>query len=100
MKFGKVISELRTQKEISQKDFAKILKISPPYLSLVESDKKRPSLDLLELISKEFDIPLYYFLFKSLEPDVDIHKSKRKDYERITPIINNLIEEFFLSDKS
>jgi len=96
MKFGKTITESRKNKNYSQKEFADLIDVTPSYLSLIESDKKRPSFDLLESISKVLEMPLYYFLFKSLEADKDIEQSKRSDFDRITPIINNLIEEFLV----
>jgi len=97
MKLGNVIKEIRKKKNISQGDFADKLNISQAYLSQVESDKRTPSMDLLQNISNHLGMPVFYFLFKGLEIDKDIPEDKRESYKQISPAISSLFEGFFIS---
>jgi len=45
---------------------AERLDITSNYLSLVENDRREPSLTLLRKIASELDVPLGYFLWLSL----------------------------------
>ncbi len=98
MEFGTIIKETRKKKNISQGSFAESLGISQTYLSLIEKNKKKPSFDLLDEISKALNIPVYYFMFKGLEVDKDVPKEKREAYKQISPIIGSMIEKFFLDE--
>lgn len=65
MNIGKVIRLIRLKKDIKAIDFAKKLSISRPYLSLMENNKTTPSMRLLKLISKEFEVPMaVFFLYE------------------------------------
>ena len=58
MKLGKTIKVLRTNLGIRQKDLARRLEITPTYLSLIEADRREPSLFLIKLLSEELNVPL------------------------------------------
>lgn len=58
MKIGHNIRVIRTQQKITQKQLAKYLGITPNYLSMIENDSKKPSLTLLERISRHLNTPL------------------------------------------
>lgn len=96
MKVGSVIQEIRRKKELSQGDLAKQLNISQTYLSQIEGDKKTPSMELLQEISKVLEIPVYYLMFKGLEPEKDIVPEKRDAYQKLSPAITSMIEGFFI----
>lgn len=55
---GKTIKFLRIAKGIKQSDLAERLKVSTNYISLVENDKRDPSLSLLKELANTFDIPV------------------------------------------
>jgi len=96
MKLGATIQDIRKKRNLSQGELANQLSITQTYLSQIESNKKTPSMDLLEKIGKVLGIPPYYFMFKGLEID-DIPEEKRDDYKRISPTISSMIEGFFIS---
>ena len=98
MKFGSALKEVRKMKKISQGELAKKLEISQTYLSLLEKNVKQPSFELLERISDSLGLPVYYFMFKGLEIDKDIAENKQEIYKQISPIIESMIEKFFISD--
>ncbi len=58
---------IRVFHDVSQKDLAQRLQISPSHLSEVESNKKRPTLDLLDRYAAEFKIPVSSIMFFSEE---------------------------------
>jgi transcriptional regulator with XRE-family HTH domain len=96
MKIGSVIQEIRRKRNLSQGDLAKQLGISQTYLSQIEGDKKTPSMEMLESISATLEIPVYYLMFKGLDPEKDIAEEKREAYQELSPAITSMIEGFFI----
>lgn len=64
MKIGQTIRILRTARKTSQGNLARQLGVTAGYLSLVEQDKREPSLGFLERVGDFFEIPVG-FLFLS-----------------------------------
>lgn len=98
MHLGEAIKDIRVKKKISQGSLAETLEISQSYLSQVERGRKKPSLELLEKISKKLEIPVFYFMLNALDVDVDIKEGKRDSYRQIRPIINSMVEKFFIEE--
>jgi len=67
IKIGKTIKILRIKNGIKQKELAEILGISVNYLSLVENDKRTPSLSLMVNIANTLNVSLLFLLAKELE---------------------------------
>ena len=80
MEIGRTIKVLRVAKGFSQSEFSKILDITPNYLSLIENDKKEPSLALLKKVAINLDVPLSLLLLKM-------------DSENYDPIHNDVINK-------
>lgn len=73
MNIGKQIKELRVAKKLKAIELAKAAHISQPYLSDIESNRTKPSLDTLESICKVLDISLPQIFVEnsdSLPPDL------------------------------
>ena len=62
MTIGKTIRYLRAAQNISQGKLARELGVTPGYLSLLEHDKREPSLTFLNGVSRHFSIPVGFFL--------------------------------------
>ena len=60
MLLGKKLKELRNEKEISQENLAKILKISRSALALYETDKRQIPNELLPKFAEFFDVSIDY----------------------------------------
>ncbi|MFG6374792.1 MAG: helix-turn-helix transcriptional regulator [Desulfovibrio sp.] len=45
--FGPILRQFRQAKELSQEELAALLDISPSYISRLESDLKKPSLEMI-----------------------------------------------------
>ena len=58
MSVGRAVKFARVAAGIRQKDLADRLDVSPNYLSLVENDKRDPSISFLRNMASEMAIPL------------------------------------------
>jgi transcriptional regulator with XRE-family HTH domain len=62
VKFGRNFIKARTKRGLDQKDAAAALGISPAFLSKVENDKQKPSIDLILKAAEFFGVkPGFFF---------------------------------------
>lgn len=61
MTLGNAIKLIRTAKGLKQLALAKKLDVSPNYISLVEKDKREPSLSFLRKLAYELQVPVGLF---------------------------------------
>lgn len=98
--FGKTISTFRNEKQWNLSVLAEKAGIAVGYLSRLEKDKQRPSLDVLESICKALGIPLQVMILeatinqKSDNPDIDDMR------EALRPIFKRIMLKVLLSEKS
>ncbi len=57
--FGPVLRRFRQEKRLSQEELAALLDISPSYISRMESDAKKPSLEMVFRLAKALEIQPY-----------------------------------------
>ena len=69
MSVGRAIKFARIAAGIKQKDLAERLDVSANYLSLVENDKREPSISFLRDVASEMAIPLG-LLFLDVDSDL------------------------------
>ena len=74
---GKTIKFLRIAKGLKQLDLANQLKVSTNYISLVENDKREPSLSLLKEMASKLDIPVSLLFL-----ELDMSKKEVSPQER------------------
>jgi transcriptional regulator with XRE-family HTH domain len=77
MKIGQTIRILRTAQKISQGSLAHQLSVTPGYLSLVEQDKREPSLSFLNRVGEHFDVPVGFLLIGGTNSGYTNPKHKR-----------------------
>lgn len=94
MDISKALKELRKQTVFTQKEFADKLGITQTYLSLLESGKKTPSMDLVQVYSQLMKMPLAVILWRSVN-EKDVHPSKKKAFKELKPLVDNLISQMF-----
>ena len=58
MTFGQTLCKLRTSHNITQAELSKYLKISKSLISMYESDKRKPSFEILEGIADFFNVDM------------------------------------------
>lgn len=75
-KLGKNIKNFRTSKNLSLKNLAEKIDVSPSMLSQIESGKANPSLNTLKLISKYLEVPMFTLF---IEEDIDRPMLVKKD---------------------
>jgi transcriptional regulator with XRE-family HTH domain len=96
---GHVIKILRTAAGIKQKALAGKAGIKPNYLSMIESGKREPSLNLLRSIAKALNVPVSYIFweYKGLPNTKDARQNKKlREIKRLLLEI----EQLRLSDTS
>jgi len=64
---GKTIKLLRVASRLKQKELARMAGISQNYLSLIESDRKEPSLQVIERISARLGVPIAGIFLLSMD---------------------------------
>lgn len=94
MNIARKIRDLREKKGMSQADLGKRAGLSTTYISLVESEKKSPTLKSLNKISHALGIPFPVLSFLALE-ESDLKPEKRSAYKVVGPSVHAMIEEFF-----
>lgn len=98
MKIGSIIKAERKKRDLSQNQLAARCSITVTYLSLIENNKKEPTVSLLRTIAENLNLPLPILLFMSLA-DEDIPESKKEFFNIVKPsidsILQNLIEDAY-----
>lgn len=95
MNIGAVIKNLRKDKGISQGDFAKRCDITQTYLSLIEGNKKDPSISKLKEISNQLQTPLNAILLLSLERE-DVPDNKKDVFDHVETSLKSLIKAVYI----
>ncbi len=67
MTLGQTLKLLRTAANLKQAPLAQDLGVTVNYLSLVENNRREPSLSFLKKFAEQMDVPLGYFLWLALD---------------------------------
>jgi transcriptional regulator with XRE-family HTH domain len=94
MDLGKSIKIIRKEGGFKQNEFCELVGITQSYLSSIENNKKKPSIEVLEKITNALNIPLALLFWFTLTED-DITESKKESYRLIKPSIDGLLNAFF-----
>jgi len=90
MSVGRTVKLLRTAAGLKQKNLADRLDVSPNYLSLVENDRREPSISFLRNLASEIGIPLG-LLFLEIENDItELSPEERAILIRIEELVFQL----------
>lgn len=74
---GKTIKFLRVAKGLKQSDLAERAKVSTNYISLIENNKREPSLSFLKVLASNLDIPVSLLFL-----ELDMSKKEINPQER------------------
>lgn len=88
MNYGKAIRIIRNIRDLSQKDLAKKVNVVASYISYIEDNKRKPTLEVLERIAETLQIPLYLLII--ISSDKEELKSLSK--EVISEITDKFLE--------
>ena len=86
---GQLIKIGRINKKISQDSVASKLKVTKNYISLIENDKKDPSINFLRGISKLLDIPVILLVWEKM----DLPKGKTESEKKINVQLEKMLED-------
>lgn len=96
---GEKIRELRKGRCINQGEFSQRIGVSQAFLSMIENNRRPLSLELIEKVSREFDVDRSFFVVPSEPPD--LNKLYRELACLAKPqilLIGELVKQF-ISDK-
>ena len=94
MNLGNTIKELRVKKGVKQNEFAQICSITQSYLSNIESDRKEPTISILQEISKNLGIPLPIIFFLAMD-ESDVSSEKKIHFQTMAPLLKNTLIQTF-----
>lgn len=86
---GQLIKIGRINKKLSQEDIASNLKVTKNYISLIENDKKDPSINFLRGVSKLLEIPVILLIWEKM----DLPKGKTESEKKITFQLEKMLED-------
>ena len=91
MRLGHIIKLIRTHKGLNQKQMSELLGISQNYLSMIEGDKKQPSMDRISEMADRLGVSSDALLFAASEVPAELSGKNRKDYHRLQKNIISLL---------
>ena len=94
MSIGTRIKELRLERKMTQKDFAKEIGISRSYLGDLENDRKSPSAETISKLSDKLNVSSAYFFGGEKEPLNPIENIDDEEWNELLdtiPIKNYLL---------
>lgn len=83
--FGQRLREIRNKSSMTQKEFAKIFKLSESAIGMYERDEREPSFKLVNEISDHFDVTIDFLLGKSDVPS----RNKESELDEFEEFLNN-----------
>lgn len=78
---------------MSQREAAKKAGIAQSYLSQLETGERNPSTEVLNNLSKVYEIPIAIIVWQSTTKK-DVKKDRLHLWEKLKPIIDDLANEF------
>jgi XRE family transcriptional regulator, regulator of sulfur utilization len=88
-KLGEVLKHFRTNKKITLLQLSEMTELSISYLSIIESNQRKPNIDILERICQSLDVPLEVLLILSSDSDDPLVRDKLK------PLILEIAEDLY-----
>jgi XRE family transcriptional regulator, regulator of sulfur utilization len=97
MSLGKSIRKYRNNAGLKQKELASLLNVSVNYMSLVENDKREPSLSFIKNLASELQIPVGFLFLDVDHPTENMPKEASLAFYKIKELMYQ-IEELMPND--
>jgi transcriptional regulator with XRE-family HTH domain len=94
MNIGIALLKARKDSGLRQNEVARRVKLSQTYLSQIETGGKVPSIDVIEMLAKEYNVPFPIMMWYSLT-EADVRKGKLDIYRKLKPTVDSLINDIF-----
>lgn len=91
---GVGIKLARQKKGFTQDDLLDRIKVSQTHLSEIENNKRKPSMDLLDKISKSLELPIAVIFWLGINED-EVDSDKVEIFNMLKPSVDNLMQEMF-----
>lgn len=93
MTLGNAIKLIRTARNITQRQIAKQLDVSANYLSLIESDRRDPSLAFLNRLAGALKVPVAMLFVFQGEPIPEVPSSDLNQLRKMLLKIDQMVVE-------
>jgi transcriptional regulator with XRE-family HTH domain len=90
IKIGRTIKRLRLDRRISQHDLAVAADVTPSFLSLVENDRRQPSLTVIARLAKALSVPEELLIWDAVELPESLGEKDRRLCEMAKLIVRKL----------
>ena len=97
MTLGNAIKTLRTASKVKQRDLAKRAGVTANYISLVEGDKREPSVALLKKVADSLEVPVSFFF---LWQEYDGERTDSKRMEKIRDLLLGLEASYLFNKRA
>lgn len=91
MQIGDLIKKIRTIRGLTQTQLTEKLGISQNYLSLIETNKKKPSSNIINAFATQLKISEDAILFLATDPPIELNVEDKNKYIRLQDHILSLI---------
>ena len=98
MKYGKAIRICRAARGLSQKNLATKVGLDSSHISLIEAEKRSPSLETIERIAKSLGVPLHLLTLLASEQK-DVKTRSLANLKELSEVFLNLLLEGDPSEK-
>ena len=98
MKYGKAIRICRAARGLSQKDLATKVGIDSSHVSLIESEKRSPSLETIEKIAESLKVPPHLLMLLASEQK-DVKTGNLVNVKDLSQILLDLLLQADPSEK-
>lgn len=88
---GSIVRQLRTDRNLSQKQLSSMVGITPSFLSLVESDKRAPSTEVLSRLAAAFGVSEAAIVWSAVDLPPSLSEEDREICEAAQQIALRLI---------
>jgi transcriptional regulator with XRE-family HTH domain len=89
---GNTIRRLRDERGVSQKELAEAAKLTPSFLSLVENDRRRPSLAVIRRLADALDVPEDVLIWDAVAVPKGLSKQDRQMCEMAKLVVQRFFE--------
>jgi transcriptional regulator with XRE-family HTH domain len=90
MNYGKALRVARAIQGIQQKELAERSGFDRSYISLVEKNRRKPSLKAVRSLSRSLEIPANMLTLLAMEPE-DLDLADPSEFEQLGPELLNLL---------
>lgn len=92
IRVGKTIQRLRSEVGLTQRELARAAEITPSFLSLIENDRRDPSLAVLRRIAGALSVPEEVIVWDAVEIPEKIKPIDKKLFEAAKLLVRKFYE--------